>query len=157
MFLDEIGDMSLAAQAKVLRALQEDQITRVGGEKSIKVDVRVVAATNKNLKNEIINGNFREDLYHRLSVILIEVPSLRDRSQDICTLTDYFLKEVCSAYGVPLKVIKSDARKLLNQYMWPGNIRELRNVIERLVILCENEISAKDIDYHTNLTKFIKP
>ncbi len=157
LFLDEIGDMSLAAQAKVLRALQEDQITRVGGEKSIKVDVRVVAATNKNLKNEIINGNFREDLYHRLSVILIEVPSLRDRSQDICTLTDYFLKEVCSAYGVPLKVIKSDARKLLNQYMWPGNIRELRNVIERLVILCENEISAKDIDYHTNLTKFIKP
>ena len=156
LFLDEIGDMSLAAQAKVLRALQEDQITRVGGEKSIKVDVRVVAATNKNLKNEIINGNFREDLYHRLSVILIEVPSLRDRSQDICTLTDYFLKEVCSAYGVPLKVIKSDARKLLNQYMWPGNIRELRNVIERLVILCENEISAKDIDYHTNLTKFIK-
>ena len=114
LFLDEIGDMSLAAQAKVLRALQEDQITRVGGEKSIKVDVRVVAATNKNLKNEIINGNFREDLYHRLSVILIEVPSLRDRSQDIFTLTDYFLKEVCSAYGVPLKVIKSDARKLLN-------------------------------------------
>ena len=92
-----------------------------------------------------------------MSVILIEVPSLRDRSPDIFTLTDYFLKEVCSAYGVPLKVIKSDARNLLNQYMWPGNIRELRNVIERLVILCENEISAKDIDYHTNLTKFIKP
>ena len=106
---------------------------------------------------EIRNGNFREDLYHRLSVILIEVPSLRDRSQDIFTLTDYFLKEVCSAYGVPLKVIKSDARKLLNQYMWPGNIRELRNVIERLVILCENEISAKDVNYHTNLKKLIKP
>ena len=157
LFLDEIGDMSLSAQAKVLRALQEDRITRVGGEKSIKVDVRVVAATNKNLKNEIINGNFREDLYHRLSVILIEVPSLRDRSQDIFALTDYFLKEVCSTYGVPLKVIKSDARKILNQYMWPGNIRELRNVIERLVILCENEISAKDINYHTNLKKIIKP
>ena len=157
LFLDEIGDMSLAAQSKVLRALQEDRITRVGGEKSIKVDVRVVAATNKNLKNEITNGNFREDLYHRLSVILIEVPSLRDRSKDIIMLTDYFLKEVCSAYGVALKVMKPDARQILNQYMWPGNIRELRNVIERLVILCENEISAKDINYHTNLKKLIMP
>ena len=115
--------MSLSSQAKVLRALQENQITRVGGEKSIKVDVRVVAATNKNLKHEIANGNFREDLYHRLSVILIEVPPLRDRAQDIVTLTDYFLKEVCTSYGIPLKSIKLDAHDILNHYLWPGNIR----------------------------------
>jgi|TARA_B110000027_G_scaffold106527_1_gene113184 two-component system nitrogen regulation response regulator NtrX len=157
LFLDEIGDMSLAAQAKVLRALQENQIIRVGGEKSINVDVRVIAATNKNLKMEITSGKFREDLYHRLSVIVIEVPSLRDRSQDIVILTEYFLKEVCNSYGVPLKSIKSDALDLLSQYTWPGNIRELRNVVERLVILCENEISAKDVKYHTNLTNSIKP
>ncbi|MAJ51185.1 MAG: response regulator [Flammeovirgaceae bacterium] len=156
LFLDEIGDMSLSSQAKVLRALQENQITRVGGEKSIKVDVRVVAATNKNLKHEIANGNFREDLYHRLSVILIEVPPLRDRAQDIVTLTDYFLKEVCTSYGIPLKSIKLDARDTLNHYLWPGNIRELRNVVERLVILCENEISGKDIKDHTNLTNRTK-
>ena len=149
--------MSLAAQAKVLRALQENQIIRVGGEKSINVDVRVIAATNKNLKMEITSGKFREDLYHRLSVIVIEVPSLRDRSQDIVILTEYFLKEVCNSYGVPLKSIKSDALDLLSQYTWPGNIRELRNVVERLVILCENEISAKDVKYHTNLTNSIKP
>ena len=157
LFLDEIGDMSLAAQAKVLRALQENQITRVGGEKSIKVDVRIVAATNKNLKKEISAGNFREDLYHRLSVILIEVPSLRNRTQDIVTLTNYFLKEICRDYGVPLKSIESDARRMLTQYVWPGNIRELRNVIERLVILSEKEISAKEIKDHTNLAKSIKP
>ena len=112
LFLDEIGDMSLAAQAKVLRALQENQITRVGGEKLIKVDVRIVAATNKDLKKEIASGNFREDLYHRLSVILIEVPPLRERSQDIALLTDYFLKEICSNYGMPLKLIKLDARRV---------------------------------------------
>ena len=156
LFLDEIGDMSLAAQAKVLRALQENQITRVGGEKLIKVDVRIVAATNKDLKKEIAAGNFREDLYHRLSVILIEVPPLRERSQDIVILTDYFLEEICRSYGMPLKPIKFDARNLLTNYMWPGNIRELRNVVERLIILCEKEISAKDIKYHTNLTNSIK-
>ena len=156
LFLDEIGDMSLAAQAKALRALQENQITRVGGEKLIKVDVRIVAATNKDLKKEIAAGNFREDLYHRLSVILIEVPPLRERSQDIVILTDYFLEEICRSYGVPLKPIKFDARDLLTNYMWPGNIRELRNVVERLIILCEKEISAKDIKYHTNLTNSIK-
>jgi len=156
LFLDEIGDMSLAAQAKVLRALQENQITRVGGEKLIKVDVRIIAATNKDLKKEIAAGNFREDLYHRLSVILIEVPPLRERSQDIVILTDYFLEEICRSYGVPLKPIKFDARDLLTNYMWPGNIRELRNVVERLIILCEKEISAKDIKYHTNLTNSIK-
>ena len=156
LFLDEIGDMSLAAQAKALRALQENQITRVGGEKLIKVDVRIVAATNKDLKKEIAAGNFREDLYHRLSVILIEVPPLRERSQDIVILTDYFLEEICRSYGVPLKPIKFDARNLLTNYMWPGNIRELRNVVERLIILCEKEISAKDIKYHTNLTNSIK-
>ena len=156
LFLDEIGDMRLAAQAKVLRALQENQITRVGGEKLIKVDVRIVAATNKDLKKEIAAGNFREDLYHRLSVILIEVPPLRERSQDIVILTDYFLEEICRSYGMPLKPIKFDARNLLTNYMWPGNIRELRNVVERLIILCEKEISAKDIKYHTNLTNSIK-
>ena len=157
LFLDEIGDMSLGAQAKVLRALQENQITRVGGEKLIKLDVRIVAATNKDLKKEIVSGNFREDLYHRLSVILIEVPPLRERSQDIDLLIDYFLKEICSNYGMPEKLIKLDARRLLTSYMWPGNIRELRNVIERLIILCEKEISVKDIKMHTNMRNTIKP
>ncbi|MDG1104630.1 MAG: sigma-54 dependent transcriptional regulator [Cyclobacteriaceae bacterium] len=157
LFLDEIGDMSLGAQAKVLRALQENQITRVGGEKLIKLDVRIVAATNKDLKKEIVSGNFREDLYHRLSVILIEVPPLRERSQDIDLLIDYFLKEICSNYGMPEKLIKLDARRLLTSYMWPGNIRELRNVIERLIILCEKEISVKDIKIHTNMRNTIKP
>ena len=157
LFLDEIGDMSLGAQAKVLRALQENQITRVGGEKLIKLDVRIVAATNKDLKKEIVSGNFREDLYHRLSVILIEVPPLRERSQDIDLLIDYFLKEICSNYGMPEKLIKLDARRLLASYMWPGNIRELRNVIERLIILCEKEISVKDIKIHTNMRNTIKP
>ena len=157
LFLDEIGDMSLAAQAKVLRVLQENQITRVGGEKLIKVDVRIIAATNKDLKKEIASGKFREDLYHRLSVILIEVPPLRERSQDITLLTDYFLKEICSNYGIPLKLIKLDAHELLTNYMWPGNIRELRNVVERLIILCEKEISAKDIKLHTNIRSTIKP
>jgi DNA-binding NtrC family response regulator len=157
LFLDEIGDMSLGAQAKVLRALQENQITRVGGEKLIKLDVRIVAATNKDLKKEILSGNFREDLYHRLSVILIEVPPLRERSQDIDLLIDYLLKEICSNYGMPEKLIKLDARRLLTSYMWPGNIRELRNVIERLIILCEKEISVKDIKIHTNMRNTIKP
>ena len=157
LFLDEIGDMSLGAQAKVLRALQENQITRVGGEKLIKLDVRIVAATNKDLKKEIVSGNFREDLYHRLSVILIEVPPLRERSQDIDLLIDYLLKEICSNYGMPEKLIKLDARRLLTSYMWPGNIRELRNVIERLIILCEKEISVKDIKIHTNMRNTIKP
>ena len=157
LFLDEIGDMSLGAQAKVLRALQENQITRVGGEKLIKLDVRIVAATNKDLKKEIVSGNFREDLYHRLSVILIEVPPLRERSQDIDLLIDYFLREICSNYGIPEKLIKLDARRLLTSYMWPGNIRELRNVIERLIILCEKEISVKDIKIHTNMRNTIKP
>ena len=119
--------------------------------------MRIVAATNKDLKKEIASGNFREDLYHRLSVILIEVPPLRERSQDIDLLTDYFLKEICSNYGMPEKLIKLDARELLTSYMWPGNIRELRNVIERLIILCEKEISVKDIKIHTNMRNTIKP
>ncbi|HET6243004.1 MAG: sigma-54-dependent Fis family transcriptional regulator [Bacteroidetes bacterium] len=145
LFLDEIGDMSLSAQAKVLRALQESKITRVGGDKEIKVNVRVVAATNKNLKNEISNNNFREDLYHRLSVILIHVPSLNDRMQDIPLLTEHFLCEICQEYGMPKKSISKEALKELQQINWTGNIRELRNVIERLIILCDKSITEKDV------------
>lgn len=145
LFLDEIGDMSLSAQAKVLRALQENKITRVGGEKEIQVDVRIVAATNKNLQEEISKGNFREDLYHRLSVIIIQVPALNERIDDIPLLAHYFLSIICAEYGMPLKKISQDAMQELQSQPWTGNIREFRNVIERLIILCENEINKEDI------------
>lgn len=145
LFLDEIGDMSASAQAKVLRALQENKISRVGGEKDIKVNVRVLAATNKDLKNEISEGRFREDLYHRLSVILIQVPALRDRKDDIPLLTDFFLDKLSSEQGHPKKSISDKAIKALQGLEWTGNIRELRNVIERLIILGEDEISDADV------------
>lgn len=145
LFLDEIGDMSLPAQAKVLRALQENKITRVGGEKEIKVNVRVVAATNKDLQKEIANGNFREDLYHRLSVIPIHVPSLNERKEDIPLLAEHFLKLVCEDYGMPLKTFTKEAIKELQKLNWTGNIREFRNVIERLIILCDKTITEKDV------------
>lgn len=145
LFLDEIGDMSLAAQAKVLRALQENKITRVGGEKDIAVDVRVVAATNKNIQQEIEKGNFREDLYHRLSVILIHVPSLNDRTDDIPLLANHFLEQVLTEQGMPPKVFTDGAFEELKKIHWTGNIRELRNVVERLAILCDKEISASDV------------
>ncbi|AEL26296.1 sigma-54-dependent transcriptional regulator [Cyclobacterium marinum] len=145
LFLDEIGDMSLSAQAKVLRALQEHKITRVGGDKDIKVNVRVLAATNKNLKKEISEGNFREDLYHRISVILIQVPPLKDRSDDIPLLVDKFLGDIAAEYGTTKKEIDKEAIQKLQEFPWTGNIRELRNVIERLVILGGKSISADDI------------
>ena len=146
LFLDEIGDMSLPAQAKVLRALQENRITRVGGEKEIAVNVRVLAATNKDLRQEISAGHFREDLYHRLGVILIHVPALADRKSDIPLLTDKFLKDLASESGTKLKKITPEAIQVLQQHDWPGNIRELRNVVERLTILCGAEISGKDAE-----------
>lgn len=145
LFLDEIGDMSLSAQAKVLRALQENKITRVGGEKEIQVDVRIIAATNKNLQEEISKGNFREDLYHRLSVIIIQVPALNERIDDIPLLANYFLSIICAEYGMPLKRISPEAMQELQSQPWTGNIREFRNVIERLIILCEQEISKEDV------------
>ncbi|MCD4710322.1 MAG: sigma-54 dependent transcriptional regulator [Bacteroidales bacterium] len=145
IFLDEIGDMSLSAQAKVLRALQENKITRVGSDKDINVNVRVVAATNKNLKTEIEKKNFREDLYHRLSVILIQVPSLNERLEDIPLLADHFNQLIAEEYGTSPKVIKGDAIKELQKINWTGNIREFRNVLERLIILCEKEITGKDV------------
>lgn len=141
IFLDEIGDMSLSAQAKVLRALQESMITRVGAEKDIKVDVRVVAATNKDLKTEIAEGRFREDLYHRLAVILIKVPPLNERRDDIPALIRHFAEKIASEQGNVVKVFSQQAIKLLQEYDWTGNIRELRNVVERLIILGGNEIS----------------
>ena len=145
LFLDEIGDMSLSAQAKVLRALQENKITRVGGEKEIKVDVRVVAATNKDLKEEIAKGNFREDLYHRLSVIIIENPSLNERKEDIPLLSDFFTKQICEDHGIAPKTISEKGLIELQKINWTGNIREFRNVMERLIILCGNEITEKDV------------
>ena len=145
IFLDEIGDMSLSAQAKVLRALQENKITRVGGDKEIKVDVRILAATNKDLKKQIANGEFREDLFHRLSVIPINVPSLNDRKEDIPLLSEHFLKLICDDNGMPLKTISKDGIKELQKKDWTGNIREFRNVIERLIILCGKEITDKDV------------
>ena len=145
IFLDEIGDMSLSAQAKVLRALQESRIQRVGSDKDIKVNVRVVAATNKNLKKEIEEGNFREDLYHRLAVILIEVPSLNDRRVDIPLLINYFSEKISNEHGTAQKSFSDKAIKLLQNYDWTGNIRELRNVIERLIILGGNEVSESDV------------
>ncbi|TXD50113.1 sigma-54-dependent transcriptional regulator [Polaribacter sp. IC073] len=145
IFLDEIGDMSLSAQAKVLRALQESKISRVGSDKDIKVNVRIVAATNKNLKEEIAKGRFREDLYHRLAVILIQVPALNDRREDIPLLVDFFANKISEEQGTPKKDFSSAALKLLQEYDWTGNIRELRNVVERLIILGEKEVSANDI------------
>lgn len=145
LFLDEIGDMSLSAQAKVLRALQENEITRVGGEKAVKVDVRVIAATNKDLQKEIEAGNFREDLYHRLSVIVIRVPSLNERLEDLPILASHFIEQICDDYGMPRKTISEQAISELQKINWTGNIREFRNVIERLIILCGNEISSNDV------------
>ena len=145
LFLDEIGDMSLSAQAKVLRALQESIISRVGGDKHIKVDVRVVAATNKNLSAEIGESNFREDLYHRLSVILIHVPTLNERLDDVPLLANHFLKQICSEYGMPEKTITDKGIKELQRINWTGNIREFRNVIERLIILCDKDINDADV------------
>jgi two-component system, NtrC family, nitrogen regulation response regulator NtrX len=148
LFLDEIGDMSLSAQAKVLRALQENKITRVGGDKEIKVNVRVIAATNKDLRKEIAEGNFREDLYHRLSVIVIHVPSLNERKDDIPMLAQHFLENICSEYGMPIKIITEKAVKALQDYDWTGNIRELRNVVERLIILSGKDINEKDVEQY---------
>jgi DNA-binding NtrC family response regulator len=145
LFLDEIGDMSLSAQAKVLRALQEGKITRVGADKDINVDVRVIAATNKDLLKEVDAKAFRLDLYHRLSVILIHVPSLNERRDDIPMLVDQFLEDICTDYGIAKKSIDGDAINLLKEYDWTGNIRELRNVVERLVILSGKEITEEDV------------
>ena len=145
LFLDEIGDMSLAAQAKVLRVLQEKKLSRVGSDKDITVDVRVVAATNKNLKEEIAKGNFREDLYHRLSVIVMSVPALDDRKSDIPLLVDFFVEQICSETGMVPREIDADAMQMLVDKSWTGNIRELRNVVERLLILSGDRITASDI------------
>lgn len=145
LFLDEIGDMSLSAQAKVLRALQENRITRVGGEKDITIDVRVIAATNKNLSEEIKKNTFREDLYHRLSVIIIHVPDLNERTDDIPLLAKHFIAEICGHQGKPLMSFTESAMKELQKITWTGNIRELRNVVERLAILCDNTITGEDV------------
>ena len=151
LFLDEIGDMSLPAQAKVLRALQENKITRVGGESEINVNVRIIAATNKNLKEEIQKGNFREDLYHRLSVIIINVPPLRDRLDDIPELIEYFVQNISSEMGKSVPRFTQDAIEELQKYRWTGNIRELHNVVERLVILCGSKIEGDDV------RKYVQP
>jgi transcriptional regulator with GAF, ATPase, and Fis domain len=153
LFLDEIGDMSLSAQAKVLRALQEQLIQRVGGEKDIKVDCRILAATNKNLLEEISAGRFREDLFHRLAVIPIHVPSLNERKDDIPLLADYFLGKICDEHGIPLKQFHPAAYVALQNINWTGNIRELRNIIERLIILCSDAISAEDVNRYANPSK----
>ena len=145
LFLDEIGDMSLAAQAKVLRVLQEKKLSRVGSDKDIIVDVRVIAATNKNLKEEIAKGTFREDLYHRLSVIVINMPTLDDRKSDIPLLVDYFIGQICAETGMLPREVEADAMNLLVEKSWTGNIRELRNVVERLLILSGNSITASDV------------
>lgn len=145
LFLDEIGDMSLSAQTKVLRALQENEITRVGSDKTIKVNVRVLAATNKNLKQEIEKGNFREDLFHRLNVIPIQVPDLKDRKEDIPLLVNHFIQLICAEQGWKTKSITEEAIQSLQQHHWPGNIRELRNVVERLIILSGDTITAEDV------------
>jgi len=150
LFLDEIGDMSPSAQAKVLRALQENVIQRVGGEKDIKVDCRIISATNKDLRKEINEGRFREDLFHRLSVIPIHVPSLNDRKTDIPMLVDYFLAMICQEQGIKLKPIQPAAIQALQSIDWTGNIRELRNVLERLVILCDEEISNEEVVRYAN-------
>ena len=152
LFLDEIGDMSLAAQAKVLRALEESKIQKVGSQKDISVDVRVIAATNKDLKKEIENGNFREDLYHRLAVIMIEVPELSKRKSDIPILISHFSKLISKEQGIETKEFNSDSLKLLEDYEWSGNIRELRNVVERLIILGGNPISKDDVNLFASKT-----
>lgn len=153
LFLDEIGDMSLSAQAKVLRALQENSITRVGGDKEIKVNVRVIAATNKSLQHEIQDNHFREDLYHRLSVILIDVPSLNQRLEDIPLLADHFISQICLEMGLQAKIIDSSAIEQLSQINWTGNIREFRNVIERLIILCGETITGDDVNTYARPLK----
>lgn len=150
LFLDEIGDMSASAQAKVLRALQENVIQRVGSERDIKIDARIVAATNKDLRQEIAEGRFREDLYHRLAVILIHVPSLNERRDDIPLLAEHFIALVCSEHGIPKKVFTDDALLELQQTDWTGNIRELRNIVERLVILCGAQITGADVKMFAN-------
>ncbi len=150
IFLDEIGDMSLSAQAKVLRALQENKVSRVGSDKDIKVDVRLITATNKNLKNEIANGRFREDLYHRIGVILINVPSLNERREDIPLLIAHFSKLITSEQGIAPKSFSAAAIKKLQSYNWTGNIRELRNVVERLIILSDNDITEKDVELYAS-------
>ena len=152
LFLDEIGDMSLAAQAKVLRALQEHQICRVGSDKEIEVDVRVIAATNKDLRQEIAKGNFREDLYHRLSVIVLRVPTLKERAKDIPELIDYFIRQICAEYGIEPKAIAPEAVAELCGMDWPGNVRELRNVVERLIILSEELITLHDVELYAAAT-----
>ncbi len=146
LFLDEIGDMSLSAQAKVLRALQEGIISRVGGDKEIEVNVRVIAATNKDLMQEIENNNFRMDLYHRLSVIIIHMPALKERKEDIPLLVDHFMTLICQEYGIAKKEIDQSAMKVLEECPWTGNVRELRNVIERLIILTDKKIEKSDVD-----------
>jgi len=151
LFLDEIGDMSLSAQAKVLRALQESKITRVGGEKEIKINVRIIAATNKDLKKEIAEGNFREDLYHRLNVIPIYVPPLSERREDIPLLAEKFLQDVAEEYGDQAKTFKADAMEHLKSLPWTGNVRELRNVVERLVIMCGQEITVDEVKLYAGL------
>ena len=151
LFMDEIGDMSLSAQAKVLRALQENKITRVGGDKDIAVDVRVVAATNKNIRDEIRHGNFREDLYHRLSVIEIDVPPLRERRGDIALLVEYFIKEICSRHNISAKCIDNKAIDMLTTRPWTGNIRELHNVVERLIILSDDSITVENVEKYCHI------
>jgi transcriptional regulator with GAF, ATPase, and Fis domain len=145
LFMDEIGDMSLSAQAKVLRALQENKISRVGSDKDVSVDVRVVAATNKDIRAEIERGNFREDLYHRLSVILIKVPPLRERAGDIAELVDYFVEQIATEHHISPKRVDSEAKRALSAMPWSGNIRELRNVVERLMILSGEVVTAEDV------------
>lgn len=152
LFLDEIGDMSLAAQAKVLHALQEHQICRVGSDKEIEVDVRVIAATNKDLRQEIAKGNFREDLYLRLSVIVLRVPTLKERAEDIPELIDYFIRQICAEYGIEPKAIAPEAVAELCGMDWPGNVRELRNVVERLIILSEESITLHDVELYAAAT-----
>ena len=151
LFLDEIGDMSLSAQAKVLRALQENKIMRVGGEKEISVDVRIIAATNKNLEEQIKKGDFREDLYHRLSVIVIQIPPLKERTDDIPELVSFFIEKTCSDQGKPLMEIDEDAVEEMKKFPWTGNIRELQNVMERLTILCNSPITRDDVK------RFVQP
>lgn len=150
LFMDEIGDMSLSAQAKVLRALQERRISRVGSDKDVDVDVRVVAATNKNLRDEIARGNFREDLYHRIGVVVIKVPPLRERSSDVPELIDHFIENICAEYHIPPKRIEREAVESLTAMPWSGNIRELRNVIERLIVLSGDEITVEDVKLYCN-------
>lgn len=152
LFLDEIGDMSLSAQAKVLRALQENKITRVGGDKDINVNVRVIAATNKNLKEEIEEKKFREDLYHRISVIVIKVPPLKERKEDIPDLVNKFLADIAGEYGAKPKTVTQKAIELLQNYEWTGNVRELRNVVERLVIMSDNPITHEEVIKYTDIT-----